>query len=76
MRFLCGRGGETVRHEDDTSESALYSNSCVWIATVFPSCSRIPALIVGASPRSPKGFSMVPGWCAGRKPSGEVAYVR
>lgn len=70
------KGGESVGHEDDTSESALYSNRCVRIATVFPSFSRIPTLIIGAGPRSPKGFSMVPGWCAGRKPSGEVAYVQ
>ena len=70
------RGVETVRHEDDTSESALYSNNFVWEATVSSlSYSRIHDLIIGAAPRGPQCVGKVPRWCGGQKPGGEVAYA-
>lgn len=51
------KGEETVRHEDDTSGSALYSNNLVWDAIVFLSCSAAHDRIIGAAPRGPKCVS-------------------
>ena len=46
------KGRETVRHEDDTGKSALYSNNCSYYFFVM---FRNPALDMGAGARSPKG---------------------
>lgn len=61
------KGEETVRHEDDTSESALYSNSFVWEATVSLSCSGVHDFIIEAAPRGPKCVNNVPRWYGGQE---------